>query len=66
MKFFVDSSQYHTECSQFYRYQNSNNSAKKRNQIETILTHWSVAQAGLHDEKRGSKISSDCALNVYT
>ena len=28
---------------------------------ENILTHWSVAQAGLNDEKNwGSKISLDC------
>ena len=31
---------------------------------ETILTHWSVAQAGSNDEKNwGSKILLDCPFN---
>ena len=32
---------------------------------ETILTHWSVAQAGLNDENNwGSKISLDCPFKT--
>ena len=33
---------------------------------ETILTHWSVGQAGSNDEKNwGSKISLDCPFNIF-
>ena len=40
---------------------------QKLNQIETILTHWSVAQAGSNYGKNcGSKISLDCPFNVYS
>ena len=32
---------------------------------QTVLTHWSVAQAGSNDEKNwGSKISLDCPFKV--
>ena len=36
---------------------NSNNSAKSQNRKHTVLTHWSLAQAGLNDEKNGGRKS---------
>ena len=34
---------------------------------ETILTHWSVTQAGSNDDKNwGSKMSSDCPLKYIS
>ena len=38
--------------------------SEKETKNQTILTHWSVAQAGSNDEKNwGLKISLDCPFN---
>ena len=70
----IDSAQYDTARNLTLRSMILRGTSKKykylgKNQIknETILTHWSVGQAGSNDEKNwGSKISLDCPFKGKT
>ena len=52
IKFFYDSAQYDTAQSQFFPILKFEYLDENETKNETVLTHWSVAQAGSNDEKK--------------